>query len=195
MISVSRDHRFGGALALFCIPLLLGSKAPAPNPATTHRNSVERGEYLVAYGGCSDCHTPLKMGPTGPEPDLSRYLAGHPQEAVLPQPPALPMDSWSVATAGLTAWSGPWGISYAANLTPDVNTGMGIWTEEIFINALDCGGKRSATPLWLTFRRPVSGKRVAEGSESAVVACDLPAHSKASRAFARAKSRPHAIGS
>jgi hypothetical protein len=128
-----------GGLALFCIPLLLGSKAPTPNPATTHRNPVERGKYLVAYGGCSDCHTPLKMGPTGPEPDLSRYLAGHPQEAVLPQPPALPMDSWSVATAGLTAWSGPWGISYAANLTPDVNTGMGIWTEEIFINAMRTG--------------------------------------------------------
>jgi hypothetical protein len=43
---------------------------------------------------------------------------------------------WFATTAGLTAWSGPWGISYAANLTPDTNTGLGIWTEEMFIRAI-----------------------------------------------------------
>jgi hypothetical protein len=39
----------------------------------------------------------------------------------------------------MTAWAGPWGISYAANLTPDLNTGMGIWTEEMFIQAMRTG--------------------------------------------------------
>ena len=39
----------------------------------------------------------------------------------------------------LTAWSGPWGISYAINLTPDQNTGIGIWTEDMFIKALRTG--------------------------------------------------------
>jgi len=38
----------------------------------------ERGEYLVNAVGCHDCHTPLQMGPNGPEPDLSRMLSGHP---------------------------------------------------------------------------------------------------------------------
>ena len=40
-------------------------------------------------------------------------------------------------------------------------------------------GSGSATPLWLALRRPVSWKRVAEGSESAVDADALPAQSKA----------------
>lgn len=48
---------------------------------------------------------------------------------------------WSAAglAAQLTAWSGPWGISYAVNLTPDENTGLGIWTEEMFLTALKTG--------------------------------------------------------
>jgi hypothetical protein len=39
----------------------------------------------------------------------------------------------------LTAWSGPWGQSFAANLTPDKNTGLGIWTEDMFIKAIRTG--------------------------------------------------------
>jgi hypothetical protein len=39
----------------------------------------------------------------------------------------------------LTAWSGPWGASYAANLTPDQNTGLAIWTEDMFLAALKTG--------------------------------------------------------
>jgi len=39
----------------------------------------------------------------------------------------------------MTAWAGPWGISYAANLTPDQNTGLGIWTEYMFIKAMRTG--------------------------------------------------------
>jgi hypothetical protein len=39
----------------------------------------------------------------------------------------------------LTAWAGPWGISYASNLTPDQVTGMGIWTEEMFVKAMRTG--------------------------------------------------------
>jgi hypothetical protein len=37
-----------------------------------------------------------------------------------------------------TAWAGPWGISYTANLTSDPNTGVGggVWTEENFMTAM-----------------------------------------------------------
>jgi hypothetical protein len=38
-----------------------------------------------------------------------------------------------------TAFNGPWGVSYTANLTPDANTGLGIWTEEMFITAIRTG--------------------------------------------------------
>ena len=39
----------------------------------------------------------------------------------------------------LTAWVGPWGTSFARNLTPDKETGLGSWTEEMFIKALRTG--------------------------------------------------------
>ena len=40
-----------------------------------------------------------------------------------------------------TAWSGPWGVSFAANLTPDKDTGItsGVWTEALFVKALQSG--------------------------------------------------------
>ena len=41
---------------------------------------AERGKYLVNMIGCSDCHTPFKMGPKGPEPDMDRFLSGHPEQ-------------------------------------------------------------------------------------------------------------------
>jgi hypothetical protein len=83
------------------------------------------------------------MGPKGPEPDMDRMLSGHPEGEVISAHYAPAKGSpWFVATnAGLTAWSGPWGISFTANLTPDTNTGLrsGVWTEEIFIKALRSG--------------------------------------------------------
>jgi cytochrome c553 len=100
---------------------------------------VERGRYLVSIGGCADCHTPRRMGPNGPEPDLTRWLSGHPEDAQLPPPPVLPPGPWFAITAGLTAWAGPWGVTYAANLTPDENTGLGIWTEGMFVQAMRTG--------------------------------------------------------
>ena len=102
---------------------------------------VARGKYLVTIGGCNDCHTPLKMGPKGPEPDMSRMLTGHPEGFVLPEPPKMAPDApWNWAGAATaTAFAGPWGVSYAINLTPDENTGIGIWTEEMFVQAMRTG--------------------------------------------------------
>jgi mono/diheme cytochrome c family protein len=110
-----------------------------PQPEHGSKALVERGKYLVALGGCNDCHTPWKMGPKGPTPDMDRYLSGHPEDAKLPPPPKLAPGPWAAVTTGSTAWSGPWGISYSANLTPDENTGLGIWTEEIFIKTMRTG--------------------------------------------------------
>jgi mono/diheme cytochrome c family protein len=108
--------------------------------ASAQVGAVDRGKYLVNVVGCNDCHTPLKMGPNGPEPDMSRMLSGHPSAMVMPPPPKLPEGPWSVVVSGtLTAFAGPWGTTYAPNLTPDQNTGMGIWTEEMFVNALRTG--------------------------------------------------------
>lgn len=122
-------------------PLAYGnSPAPAVHAAPAHSDLIERGHYLVTVGGCHDCHTPWHVGPTGPEPDMSRMLSGHPQEAVVTDPPVPAGGPWIIsAYATNTAWAGPWGVSFTANLTPDENTGIGVWSEEIFINTLRSG--------------------------------------------------------
>ena len=116
--------------------------AEKTNPPALDINTqrVERGQYLVTIGGCNDCHTPWVMGPNGPAPDMSRALSGHPQDFVIKQPARIEGDRWAVATAPTnTAFSGPWGVSFAANLTPDRMTGTGIWTAETFRNTIRNG--------------------------------------------------------
>jgi mono/diheme cytochrome c family protein len=100
---------------------------------------LARGKYLVTVAGCNDCHTPWKMGPKGPEPDMSRMLSGHPEGMALPAPPK-PEGPWIVAAAATnTAWSGPWGVSFTANLTPDPETGLGKWTQRNFTETIRTG--------------------------------------------------------
>jgi cytochrome c553 len=106
------------------------------------REQLRRGEYLAVFGGCSDCHTPKVMTQNGPAPDKSRLLAGHPAVAQLPDVPqgVLGPDKWAALTnPDLTAWAGPWGISFAANLTPDNETGLGKWTADQFIKTMRTG--------------------------------------------------------
>jgi mono/diheme cytochrome c family protein len=115
-----------------------GCSGGTPPPAAAV-SPVERGQYLVTITSCNDCHTPFKMGPNGPEPDMSRQLSGHPAALALPPPPAANQEWPWGGSATNTAFYGPWGISYAANLTPDQQTGLGGWTEDMFIRALRLG--------------------------------------------------------
>ena len=138
--------------------LLLIAGCQQPEPLTTEAKSeaiqapsaqslVERGNYLVSAGGCNDCHTPKKMGPNGPEPDMSRELSGHPSNEKLANVPAglIAPDRWGTVTNNhLTAWVGAWGVSFAMNLTPDKTTGIGSWTPEMFVNALRTGKHQGA---------------------------------------------------
>jgi cytochrome c553 len=121
------------ALAAAC-----SSPAPAPQAEATPAStvSVDRGKYIVSTAGCHDCHTPMKMGPNGPEPDMTRALSGHPAEEKVEKGPALSGPWIAAVNSTGTAWSGPWGISYTANLTPDRNNGLGIWTEDMFMRAI-----------------------------------------------------------
>ncbi|HEU0200937.1 MAG TPA: c-type cytochrome [Burkholderiaceae bacterium] len=121
----------------------VGGTAPAAAAATSTTapaDKLARGKYLVTTSGCNDCHTPWKMGPNGPEPDMSRMLSGHPESLVMPPPPKLPEGPW-IVTAGATntAWSGPWGVSFTANLTPDRETGLGKWTLKNFVDTIRTG--------------------------------------------------------
>jgi hypothetical protein len=103
---------------------------------------VKRGQYLVNAGGCNDCHSPKVMTQMGPMPDSTRLLSGHSASEKIPVLPAgiIGPDKWGAVTNNsLTAWYGPWGVSYAANITPDNVTGIGAWTEDIFVKAMRTG--------------------------------------------------------
>lgn len=116
--------------------------APAPQVAKmTKAEQIARGKYLVTIGGCHDCHTPWTMQPDGkPGPDMSRALSGHPMQFPIREPNQFKSDRWGYAGAATnTAFSGPWGVSFAANLTPDKETGTGIWTFDIFKNTIRNG--------------------------------------------------------
>jgi hypothetical protein len=103
----------------------------------TLQEMIERGAYLVNAIGCDDCHSPKKMTSQGPVPDLDRRFSGHPSDE-----PLYKIDKnnigpgkWVFMNNSLTAFVGPWGISYGANLTPD-ETGIGNWTFDNFKTAL-----------------------------------------------------------
>ncbi|HEC22940.1 MAG TPA: c-type cytochrome [Chloroflexi bacterium] len=90
----------------------------APDPA----DQVAYGEYLSeAVLACGACHTPL-LG-TG-EPDRSRWLAGG------------------------QAFRGEWGTVYAGNLTPDPDTGLGLWPDEAILLALVNAQHPTHRPLY-----------------------------------------------
>ena len=122
--------------------ILIASVAAAQNMGAA--SQAKRGEYLVTFGGCHDCHSPKVMTANGPAPDKTRLLSGHRADAQLPPIPpgvvgAAP-NQWAALTNGdLTAWVGPWGVSFAANLTPDKATGLGGWTVDQFIKTMRTG--------------------------------------------------------
>ena len=97
--------------------------------------AIERGKYLVETSGCHDCHTPYKNG----QPDMTRVLIGHPQEIKIAAPAKLPAP-WNMAGSETnTAWLGPWGVSFSTNLTPDRKTGIGLWSEQVFMDTIRKG--------------------------------------------------------
>jgi Cytochrome c len=138
--------RFGtAALTLSAVVLsgfIAAASTSAGDQAATPSVSprVERGKYLVSTMGCNDCHTPWQMGPKGPEPDMTRALNGHPagMPLAMPELPKSPGWLW-VGAATNTAFAGPWGVSFAANLTPDKETGLGDWTVDQFIATMKTG--------------------------------------------------------
>lgn len=133
----------GTLLAALTIALSAGASPP---PTVDQAARVARGQYLVTFGSCNDCHTPWKFNPQthAPEPDMSRMLSGHPVGAPEPEGTVGPHD---IALIGptFTAFKLPFGTVYSRNLTPDKATGLGEWTEEMFLRALRTGRHMGGT--------------------------------------------------
>src|SRR5579862_760678 len=107
----------------------------------SNAEKIMRGKYLMTIGSCGDCHTPKIFTAAGPVPDTTKLYSGHPGST-----PLLPIDkkvlqpaNWALIAPDLTAFVGPFGISYASNLTPDSATGLGAWSEDTFVKTLRTG--------------------------------------------------------
>jgi len=139
------------AAALICFTGLHSparAQAAAGKKAKGTTPSVARGKYLVMTLGCNDCHTPFKMGANGPEPDMSKALSGHPQDLAMPAA-KLPDMPWAwMGSASMTAFAGPWGTTFAPNLTPDEETGTGAWDEDFFVSIF-------RSKKWMGSGRPI----------------------------------------
>lgn len=149
------------AFGLVLLATVLGVSYAKESPGNPERAQIERGVYLVTVGSCNDCHSPKVFTAGQPEPDASRLLSGHPAAEKLPPVPAgvIGPEGWGAITNNhLTAWAGPWGVSYAANLTPDA-TGLAAWTADTFIQAMRTGkhagvGRPILPPMpWPNFGR------------------------------------------
>ena len=138
-------RRFFNLIFLVAIPFVLGgcqdknyARVPQTSPkkqlqeANQQDDQIRRGQYLVTSIGCADCHSPKKIGARGPEEIPELVLSGYPQERGLPPIDRAALENgWMLMTGDLTAAVGPWGVSFAANLTSD-QTGIGSWNLEQF---------------------------------------------------------------
>jgi mono/diheme cytochrome c family protein len=121
---------------------------------------VRRGEYLVTVGVCDDCHSPKTMGPKGPEIDMERRLSGYPSSRPLTKfDTVMANKGITQFNEDFTAYAGPWGVSFSANLTGDA-TGAGSWPLQKFIYAIrngkfkgDANGRDLLPPMpWFNYK-------------------------------------------
>ncbi len=121
MMHVSRSALLVTVLAAaFAAPWAVGAARKSP-PPPTEEERLARGAYLVTTMGCGDCHTPGTMYGS---PDHARTLSG-----------------------SEIGWQGPWGVTYAPNLTPDKETGTGAWTTEQLVHTIRSGQRPDGTQL------------------------------------------------
>lgn len=159
---------------LFALILLAGcsnNQKPevAATPELTPDQLVKKGEYLVNIMGCNDCHSPKSMGPQGPQLIPELILSGYPADRpVLKLEPAAFKKGWVLLNGDLTSAAGPWGVSYAANLTSDP-TGIRSWTEENFKRAMK-EGKFKGMPGGRTLLPPMPWQNFANITDEDVSA-------------------------
>jgi mono/diheme cytochrome c family protein len=114
-----------GALAL-SVAGAAGKAVPAKpveeKPAAADKTKlIARGKQIATVSGCNDCHTP---GTLFGAPDFDRTLAG-----------------------SELGWSGPWGTTYARNLTPDPETGLGYYKAHEIVAAIKSGKRLDGQPM------------------------------------------------
>ncbi len=111
------------ALIVLSLVLCVAGTAPVgARPAAQYDDPVKQGEYLANITGCIGCHTPIDANF---QPDRSRLYAG-----------------------GVEFQLGPLGSVFSKNLTPDVETGLGGWSDEEIKRAIRTGVSRDGLHLF-----------------------------------------------
>lgn len=103
------ENEVQASVANFPMNIILNTiPQPAnPQPLPDKSDQIAYGAYLATAAACADCHTPQDKG----APIEGKYLAG----------------GFEFKMPGL-------GVVRSANITPDVQTGIGAWTEDVFVN-------------------------------------------------------------
>ncbi len=125
--------------------LALTSRAEDSKEAAAKAARLARGEYLVHIMSCGDCHTP---GTFYGAADAARALSG-----------------------SELGWKGPWGVSYAANLTPDLDTGIGYWNEAELAKTLRTGVRPDGSAIRPPM--PVANLMALSADDAAAIAAYL----------------------
>lgn len=124
------------ALVLACNSSSASNKKKVKEVVTTNQDMVKRGNYLVNIIGCDDCHSPKRMGEHEPEIIPELRLSGYPSSRPISKVDSnVIKNGWMLFGSDLTSSVGPWGMSFAANLTSDA-TGIGNWTASQFMKAI-----------------------------------------------------------
>jgi cytochrome c553 len=128
---------------LVSVAALVAQSGSSPAAArSADAQKIARGKYLATIGACNDCHSPKIDAAQTPDP--KRPFSGRPSTTMAPSQNPKEIH----ASLDLTAWSGPWGVSYGANLTPDPETGLKKrYTEAAFIKTLRTGKKPEGEDL------------------------------------------------
>jgi hypothetical protein len=130
---------FGVAFLSSCMDNNSSTASSSVQAPVNKEDLIKRGEYLVTTIGCNDCHSPKRMTERGPEVIRELMLSGYPGDRPLQKASAdVIKNGWGLVNADFTSFAGPWGQSFAGNLTPD-QTGIGNWTEDQFKKALTQG--------------------------------------------------------
>jgi hypothetical protein len=163
-----RSFVVGGVMAAVVGVGVLASAGPAlaKGGEKAKEDPVARGGYVVSFSGCNDCHTPWVFNKDlgMPVPDMTRMLSGHPVNGPESAAKIDPKTDLAFISADFTAFKLPFGTVYSANLTPDKETGLGNWTEEMFVKAMRTGmhlgaaGRPILPPMpWPEFRNMTDG--------------------------------------
>jgi len=119
-----RVPKTGSALLLALLACLGAASCSKETPQAGRMSDADlmkRGEYMTTVLGCGDCHTP---GYFYGAPDPSRKFAG-----------------------SELGWQGPWGVTYARNITPEPETGIGAWTEQDIVTVIRTGKRPDGTAV------------------------------------------------